>query len=104
MDALKYQNGNIRPPFIILSDINLPRLDGLELRRRLKEDASLNLKCVSYLYFTTALTHQVVIDAYSCSAQRFFVKSSNFNEIKETLGFIVEYWTRCTSPNKFSGN
>ncbi|WP_229208270.1 response regulator [Dyadobacter psychrophilus] len=86
---------------LFLSDINLPRLDGLQLRRRLKENASLNLKCIPYLYFTTALNQDVVIEAYSASAQGFFVKPSNFNEIKQTLKFIIEYWKRCASPNNF---
>ncbi|WP_031530516.1 response regulator [Dyadobacter crusticola] len=101
LEALDYLTSDIPPPFIILSDINLPRLNGLALRRRLKENASLNLKCIPYLYFTTALNHQVVIEAYSSSAQGFFVKPSNFNEIRDTLRFIIEYWKRCASPNNF---
>ncbi|WP_256565296.1 response regulator [Dyadobacter chenhuakuii] len=88
-------------PFVILSDTNLPKLDGLELRRRLKENASLNLKCIPYLYFTTALNQDVVIEAYSTSAQEFFVRPSDFNEIKDPLKSIVEYWKRCASPYNF---
>ena len=101
LEALTYLNGQTPLPFIILSDINLPRLDGLQLRRRLKENASLNLKCIPYLYFTTALSQDVVIEAYSASAQGFFVKPSDFNEIKQTLKSIIEYWKRCASPNNF---
>ena len=41
-------------PFLILSDINMPRLDGFALRNKLKEDAGLQLKCIPYLFFTTA--------------------------------------------------
>ncbi|MCF2494084.1 response regulator [Dyadobacter chenhuakuii] len=85
----------------MLSDTNLPKLDGLELRRRLKENASLNLKCIPYLYFTTALNQDVVIEAYSTSAQEFFVRPSDFNEIKDPLKSIVEYWKRCASPYNF---
>ncbi|MCE7070568.1 response regulator [Dyadobacter sp. CY327] len=101
LEALTYLDGQTPLPFVILSDINLPKLDGLELRRRLKENASLNLKCIPYLYFTTAFNQDVVIEAYSTSAQGFFVKPSDFNEIKETLKSIVEYWKRCASPNSF---
>ncbi|HEV7381138.1 MAG TPA: response regulator, partial [Dyadobacter sp.] len=41
--ALEYLNSAGPLPFLILSDINLPKLDGLELRRKLKNDADLNL-------------------------------------------------------------
>ncbi|MCE7073773.1 hypothetical protein LZG74_25930 [Dyadobacter sp. CY327] len=85
----------------MLSDTNIPKLYGMELRRRLKENASLNLKCIPYLYFTTALNQDVVIEAYSTSAQGFFVKPSDFDETKDTLKSIVEYWKRCASPNNF---
>ncbi|TDE08691.1 response regulator [Dyadobacter psychrotolerans] len=99
--ALEYLHGEISLPFLILSDINLPMLDGLDLRRKLKNDADMNLKCIPYLYLTTALNHQVVIDAYSASAQGFFVKPSSYEDIKDTIRLIVEYWRKCATPNNF---
>ena len=101
LEALIYLNGQTPLPFIILSDINLPKLDGLQLRRKLRENVSLNLKCIPYLFFTTALNQDMVIEAYSTSAQGFFVKPSDFNEIKQTLKFIIEYWKQCAAPNNF---
>jgi len=47
--------------FIILSDINLPKLNGLELRRKLHTDAELSLKCIPYVFFTTAINQQAVL-------------------------------------------
>ncbi|REA56120.1 response regulator [Dyadobacter luteus] len=99
--ALDYLNGQIPLPFLILSDINLPKLDGLELRRKLKNNADLNLKCIPYLYLTTALNHQLVVDAYSTSAQGFFVKPSTYSEIRDTMKRIMEYWQKCAAPNNF---
>jgi len=99
--ALEYLHNQKPQPFIILSDINLPKLDGLELRRKLKQDAELNLRCIPYLYLTTARNHDMVVDAYSSSAQGFFVKPAEFEEIKETLKTIIEYWKRCAAPNNF---
>jgi CheY-like chemotaxis protein len=52
--ALDYLNTTDIPPFIILSDINLPKLDGFALRSKIKMDARLQLKCIPYLFFTTA--------------------------------------------------
>jgi CheY-like chemotaxis protein len=99
--ALDYLYSNNDLPFIIISDINLPQLNGLELRRKVQTDAELSLKCIPYVYFTTALNQQVVIDAYSTSAQGFFVKPGEFEEIKETIKVMIDYWKRCAAPNNF---
>src|SRR4051812_40782645 len=69
-------------PFIILSDVNLPKLTGFELRQKLKTDADLALRCIPYLFFSTALNQRAVIDAYSMSAQGFFVKPTSMSELE----------------------
>ena len=99
--ALEYLNSDSAAPFIILSDINMPRLNGLELRNKLQTDAALSLKCIPYLFFSTAINQQVVIDAYSTSAQGFFVKQTSFEELLDTIKVIVEYWKKCAAPSNF---
>lgn len=92
--------GNV-VPFIILSDINLPKLNGFALREKLKTDASLALRCIPYLFFSTALNQKSVIDAYSLSVQGFFVKQDSMAELEKTISVIMEYWKRCAAPNNF---
>ncbi|MCF2516984.1 response regulator [Dyadobacter sp. CY351] len=99
--ALDYLYTSKDLPFIIISDINLPQLNGLELRRKVQTDAELSLKCIPYVYFTTAINQQVVIDAYSTSAQGFFVKPGEYDEIKATIRVMIDYWKRCAAPNNF---
>ncbi|WP_026629826.1 response regulator [Dyadobacter alkalitolerans] len=99
--ALDYLYTSKDLPFIIISDINLPQLNGLELRRKVQTDAELSLKCIPYVYFTTAINRQVVIDAYSTSAQGFFVKPGEYDEIKATIKVMIDYWKRCAAPNNF---
>jgi CheY-like chemotaxis protein len=88
-------------PFLILSDINMPKLSGFELRNKLRVDAELQLKCIPYLFLTTALNEQTVIDAYSASVQGFFVKQNSIEELGKTINIIMEYWMRCAAPNNF---
>jgi CheY-like chemotaxis protein len=88
-------------PFLILSDINMPKLDGFALRQKLRSDAALQLKCIPYLFISTAATQKAVIDAYSLSVQGFFVKQSSLAEIEATISSIMEYWKRCAAPNNF---
>src|SRR5215217_5750509 len=75
-EALDYLHNTESAPFLILSDINMPRLDGFQLREKLHTDAQLQLKCIPYLFFSTAISQQMVIDAYSMSAQGFFIKQN----------------------------
>lgn len=101
LSALEFLSTTNVRPFIILSDINLPKLNGLELRRKVQVDAELSLRCIPYIFLTTALNQQVVIDAYSTSAQGFFVKPTIFEEVKDTVETILKYWKKCAAPNNF---
>ena len=97
--ALEYLTGTTIEPFIIFSDINMPRLNGMELRAKVHENEDLRIKSIPYLFFSTSAEQQYVIDAYSKSIQGFFVKPKAYSEIKETIKTIVEYWQKCVSPN-----
>lgn len=101
-DALDYLNGSNEPPFLILSDVNMPKLDGFALRDQLKTDSKLSNKCIPYLFFSTALNQKAVIEAYSQSVQGFFVKQNSMVELERTIRAIMEYWRRCAAPNDFS--
>lgn len=99
LEALAYLMKPSVIPFLILSDINMPKLDGLELRRKLKNDADLAIKCIPYLFFTTTGNQRAVIDAYSASAQGFFIKQYTMEKIEETISTIMKYWKMCETPN-----
>jgi CheY-like chemotaxis protein len=48
LSALEFLTKGDTNPFLILSDINLPKLTGIELRMKLKVDADIHLKCIPY--------------------------------------------------------
>jgi DNA-binding response OmpR family regulator len=54
--ALDYLTTTTELPFLILSDINMPRLDGFALREKLHTDAGLHIKCIPYLFFSTGVS------------------------------------------------
>ncbi len=98
-EALNYLTETAVEPFIIFSDINMPILNGIELRAKIHQNEDLRLKSIPYLFFTTSAEQRHVIDAYSKSIQGFFIKPSGYGEIKEVIKTIVEYWSNCVSPN-----
>jgi len=97
--ALEYLIDTEIKPFIIFSDINMPKLNGIELRKKVHENEDLRIKSIPYLFFSTSAEQHHVVDAYSKSVQGFFIKPANFEEIKETIKTIVQYWQKCVSPN-----
>jgi len=97
--ALEYLSASHEKPFLILSDINLPKLTGLELRDKLHNNEALRLKCIPYLFLTTAASQQAVIKAYSSSIQGFFVKPLSYGELERMIKRILEYWQDCVAPN-----
>lgn len=99
LKALDYLTNTTIEPFIVFSDINMPVLSGMELRNKIHENEDLRIKSIPYLFFSTVAEQQSVIDAYSKSIQGFFIKPSNYEDIKSTIKTIVEYWQKCVSPN-----
>ncbi len=79
----------------------MPKLDGFELRNKIRTDAALQIKCIPYLFFSTASSQKAVIDAYSLSVQGFFIKQNTIDELEKTITVIMDYWKRCIAPHNF---
>ncbi len=99
LKALEYLTSTEIEPFLVLSDINMPKLNGMELREKIHNNEDLRVKSIPYLFFSTSAEQKNVIDAYSRSIQGFFVKPNTYQKLKSTLVKIVEYWQECESPN-----
>jgi CheY-like chemotaxis protein len=97
--ALNFLTHEKVEPFIIISDINMPVLNGMALKEEIQNNENLRLKCIPYLFFTTSANQQHVIDAYSKSVQGFFIKPNNMAKLKAIVKKIIEYWQECESPH-----
>lgn len=97
--ALDFLTTSTVEPFIILSDLNMPKLNGIQLREKIHTNEDLRLKCIPYLFFSTSAEQKYVVDAYSKSVQGFFVKPNTIDALTKTLGVIVHYWQECESPH-----
>jgi CheY-like chemotaxis protein len=99
--ALEYITHAHVKPFLILSDINMPKINGFELRKRIHTNEELTIKCIPYLFFTTAADNKAVLEAYSLSVQGFFIKPDSISELESTMKKIIEYWQQCYAPTQF---
>lgn len=99
--ALEYLNQTDVQPFLILSDVNMPRINGFELRSKVFTNEQLQTKCIPYLFFTTSADKKSVVDAYALSVQGFFIKPDTINALENTIRKIVEYWQDCIAPSQY---
>ena len=97
-DALAFLDNPLNVAFIILSDIKMPKLAGVELSDKLITDAALNIKCIPYLFFSTAGNQRAVIGAYSQNVQGFFFKQDNEADLTSIISSIMNYWKHCYYP------
>jgi len=87
----KYQNKVVAPrPGLILLDLNMPRLDGREVLKRIKKDAS--LRRIPTVVLTTSRQEEDVIRSYDYGANTYISKPLSFNDFIDALQIIGQYW------------
>lgn len=99
--ALEFLNRTDVQPFLILSDINMPKIDGFQLRNKIFTNEQLQTKCIPYLFFTTGANKKAVVDAYALSVQGFFIKPNSLDGLERTIRKIIEYWRECIAPGQY---
>lgn len=86
-------------PFLILCDVNMPLMGGIELRKRITDNEILRKKSIPFIFLTTTATPQAIKDAYEMSVQGFFEKSADIKGFKQLIKLIYDYWQHCKHPN-----
>jgi CheY-like chemotaxis protein len=96
--ALTYLKETEEKPLLIISDSNMPKINGKEVRDYILNSEDVRIKCIPYLYFTTATSQKMIIDAYCTSVQGFFQKPASFQDFELTLKTIMDYWKISIRP------
>jgi CheY-like chemotaxis protein len=88
-------------PLIIFCDVNMPEMNGLELRGKIQENSFLRKKSIPFVFFSTDASKHSVDKAYDLTVQGFFKKPTSYVELVELLKLILVYWHKCKHPNSF---
>ena len=99
LDMLRGTNGATKlspTPKIILLDINMPLMNGLELLKELRNDD--NLKSLSAFVLTTSNDHNDLVSAYSSQVAGYVVKPLNFESFSEAFQKLYNFWALCEYP------
>jgi CheY-like chemotaxis protein len=98
--VIHYLKTTLDQPFIIISDINFPKMNGLDLRKHINADEQLKRKAIPFVYLSTTCSQQAVDKAYELMVQGYFVKEDNINQVEQTLRMIIDYWSLCRHPHQ----
>ena len=78
-----------RPPKLVLLDIKMPKVDGIEVLRRIKGS---ELRTVPVVVMTSSNEERDVIESYRLGANSYIVKPVAFDAFLETVAGIGLYW------------
>lgn len=77
-------------PGLILLDLNMPRKDGREALKEIKEDEKLRL--IPVVVLTTSKAEEDIIKSYNLGVNSFITKPVNFSAMVEIMKTLNKYW------------
>lgn len=98
-EAFTYLKGDDVQPILILCDINMPELNGLQLREEIFNDKKLRIKCIPFIFMSSDGSEDNIEKAFEYSVQGYFEKAKDFHSAVELLNIIIKYWKTSKLPN-----
>lgn len=91
-EALDYLRDHANPtPCVILLDLNMPRMNGVEFIEIVKADPV--LKVIPIVVFTTSNDRSDIAESYRRSAAGYIVKPVDYHAFVDTIATVGLYWT-----------
>lgn len=98
--ALEHLKENADDIFLIISDMNMPEMNGMEFKETIDKDPFLRQKSIPFIFVSSYITKEQVKEAYEYRVQGYFKKPETIEKQAEMLEKIIQYWQSCIHPNK----
>lgn len=92
----KWETG-VQIPIVILLDLNLPKLNGLEVLEELKAHPKFN--SIPVVVLTTSSDNKDIERAYKLGANSYIIKPVNFDKFVDVASQIELYWNVINEPS-----
>src|SRR5690242_14879259 len=93
----KIDNG----PKVVLLDLKLPKVDGLEVLRQMKSDP--RTKIIPVVVLTSSREQRDVVESYQLGVNSYIVKPVDFEGFASAVGDLGLYWLLLNQPPTFDG-
>lgn len=100
-EALIYLKTTKDETYLIISDVNMPGMNGFDFKKEINEDKSLNKKNIPFIFFSTSSSTFLINEAYNLSIQGYFQKPNDLKEINHVARSIINYWNTCKHPTSY---
>lgn len=85
-------------PKVILLDLKLPKLNGLEVLKRMKSDP--RTRTIPVVVLTSSKEQRDIVESYQLGVNSYVVKPVNFEEFFQTVRELGLYWLLFNQPHK----
>jgi CheY-like chemotaxis protein len=105
LEAMKFLKNeekymDVPKPDIILLDLNLPRKDGREVLKEIKEDE--DLKLIPVVILTTSIAQEDILGTYKNNANCYITKPADLDQFISVIQSIQDFWlNKVKLPNNF---
>lgn len=88
----------VSPPRLVLLDLKLPKVDGLQVLREVKSDA--RTRAIPIIILTSSKEDRDLVTSYTLGVNSYIQKPVNFNEFQEVVRQLGMYWllVNCKPP------
>lgn len=91
-----YESRKAGNPAVVLLDLKLPKVDGLEVLERIKAEP--NLKTIPVVMLTSSREEQDLIRSYDSGANAYVVKPVSFQGFTEAVSEVGLFWAVINQP------
>jgi len=98
IEALSMLRGDGIPPArrLVLLDLNMPRMSGIELLREIRADPALH--AITVVVLTTSNEDRDRVEAYQLNVAGYLLKPVTFHAFAEVMSTLNKYWTLMEMP------
>lgn len=83
-------------PAVVLLDLKMPKVDGIEVLRQMKSDAK--LKLVPVVVMTSSREEHDILESYQLGVNAYVVKPVNFHEFVDAVKQVGGFWAVLNEP------
>src|SRR5215468_11884851 len=89
-EALDYLLGNRPRPKVVFLDLKLPKIDGIEVLRRMRTDD--RTRAIPVVVLTSSQEERDITECYKLGANSYVVKPVEFDKFYKAVGELAIYW------------